>query len=236
MKIRKKYELPVWARLPDIRFDIDKLKSEVLRLQDLWVDVVKANEGIFHLHKRLAKQTYSFDQIPLTWHAPNSTGKKASSFQKEDFAKMSLPKESSAKLHRLKTKDRGQLAPVLNEHNWFHPLPHYKGFYIEKALKSLFKSRPLRVRLTRIKKGCDVAPHIDYGPDYAIRVIVPIQGDRGCVNLIKRRGQTIRFHLKADGSAYFLNVGLLHSVEHRGPEDRISLMFSLPDQRDIAGI
>ena len=43
-----------------------------------------------------------------------------------------------------------------------------------------------------------------------------------------------RFHVaSSDGSAYFLNVGLRHSVEHRGTEDRIALMFSLPTQEDI---
>lgn len=238
MKIRKKYDLPLWAKIPDVRFDIGKLKEEVLRLNSLWMDVIKANEGLFSLHERLAKQTYFFDQIPLTWHCS-----KKGANQNQQALSMplgsdvsSLNQKSLSQQHRLKTKDRKSLAPVLNEHNWFHPLPHYKGSYIEKALKTLFKSRPLRVRLTRIKKGRDVSPHIDYGPDYAIRVIVPIQGTEGCTNQIERRGKITKFHLKADGSAYFLNVGLLHSVEHRGPKDRISLMFSLPDQRDIAGI
>jgi hypothetical protein len=36
-----------------------------------------------------------------------------------------------------------------------------------------------------------------------------------------------------DGSAYFLNVGYKHSVEHNGTNDRIALMFSLPTQEDI---
>jgi len=36
-----------------------------------------------------------------------------------------------------------------------------------------------------------------------------------------------------DGSAYFLNVGYKHSVEHNGTEDRIALMFSLPTQEDV---
>ena len=37
-----------------------------------------------------------------------------------------------------------------------------------------------------------------------------------------------------DGSAYFLNVGFAHAVEHTGDEDRIALMFSLSSQEDIA--
>ena len=241
MKARKKYELPDWAKIPRARFDIAKLKAEVLRLNNMWMGVEKANEGLFSLHERLTEKTpvYSFDQIPLTWHQPeNPTTREDGRLAKEgrDAQVLLQAAKSSVDLHRLKTKNRGHLPSALNEHNWIHPLPYYKDSYIEKALKAGFKSRPFRVRLTRIKKGWDLAPHIDYGPDYAIRVIVPIQGAEGCVNQVERRGKTTKFCLKADGSAYFLNVGLRHSVKHRGPKDRVSLMFSLPDQRDIEGI
>ena len=44
------------------------------------------------------------------------------------------------------------------------------------------------------------------------------------------------YKLDADGSAYFLNVGYKHSVEHRGDKDRIALMFSLPTQEDIENL
>jgi hypothetical protein len=37
-----------------------------------------------------------------------------------------------------------------------------------------------------------------------------------------------------DGSAYFLNVGYKHSVEHNGTEDRIALMFSLLHRKTLS--
>ena len=63
---------------------------------------------------------------------------------------------------------------------------------------------------------------------------MPIQGTEGVYNKVWRRGVEEEYQMPSDGSAYFLNVGLKHSVEHRGEEDRIALMFSLPTQQDIA--
>ena len=109
----------------------------------------------------------------------------------------------------------------------------FKASYLKETIEKQFNATPIRVRLTRIRAGKYLTPHIDYGPEYAIRVIVPIQGTSGVYNKVWRKGVEEEYEMPANGSAYFLNVGLKHSVEHRGDEDRISLMFSLPTQEDI---
>ena len=155
---------------------------------------------------------------------------------RETPIKSQRPRLSAAESYREKTKGREGLLKQMNEHNWHHPLPYYKDSYIEKALARFFKSRPIRVRLTRLKKAQAVTPHIDYCPSYAVRIIVPIQGTEGVINTVERRGKINKYHLKADGSAWFINVGFRHSVLHKGKEDRIALMFSLSDQQDLEGI
>ena len=78
-----------------------------------------------------------------------------------------------------------------------------------------------------------MTPHIDYDTTYAVRVIVPISGTEGVTNVFWPKNQRLEYNMINDGSAYFLNVGYKHSVEHNGTEDRIALMFSLPTQEDV---
>ena len=73
----------------------------------------------------------------------------------------------------------------------------------------------------------------NYDTTYAVRIIVPISGTNGVTNVFWPKNQRQELNMIADGSAYFLNVGYKHSVEHNGSEDRVALMFSLPTQEDI---
>jgi len=141
--------------------------------------------------------------------------------------------KSKTEKYRTKTRRLEGLPAPMNEHNWHHPLPIYKNSYLKEAIESQFNATPIRVRLSRIRSGKFLTPHIDYGPEYAVRVIVPIQGTDKVYNKVWRRGVEETYEMPANGSAYFLNVGLKHSVVHEGTEDRIALMFSLPTQEDI---
>ena len=84
----------------------------------------------------------------------------------------------------------------------------------KEAIEEQFKSTPIRVRLSRIRAGKYSIIHIDYGPDYAVRIIVPIQGTEGVYNKVWRRGVEEEYSLQMV-PAYFLNVGpnILSSIE-----------------------
>lgn len=235
--VRTKYQLPTFARLPKISFDLDKLRDEVKRLDHEWVNLFQANRGLCSNHEDLAENNYThFDQINLTYYEPTLNNIMDLSDLKAECKAIARSESlGRTRVEKFRTKIRrlDTLPPAMNEHNWHHPLPIYQGSYIQQAIESQFKAKPIRVRLTRLKPGKDLTPHIDYGPDYAVRIIVPIQGTKDVTNLFWVRGQLEEYKMEADGSAYFLNIGHRHAVRHEGNEDRISLMFSLAGQDDI---
>ena len=237
MIIRTKYQLPTFAKLPNISFDIGMLQNEVKRLNNEWVNLFQANRGLCSNHESLAENNYThFDQINLTYYEPTlNTLMDLSELKAECKALSQSDSLGKSKVDKFRTKIRRleNLPPAMNEHNWYHPLKIYEGSYIQHAIESQFKAKPIRVRLTRLKPGKDLTTHIDYGPDYAVRIIVPISGTDNVTNLFWVRGQQEEYNMLADGSAYFLNIGHRHAVRHDGNEDRISLMFSLPTQDDI---
>ena len=239
--MRRRHELPVCSKIPGIKFNINKLKDETKRLSDLWANVFQANRGLCSVHEELASDNYHhFDQITLTYFQESllEEVKDVEQLKEECSTNAGNFTEGKSKHERYKIQTRRLegLPPAMNEHNWWHPLDHYKGFYTEKAITSQFKATPIRVRLTRIRKGQYLTPHMDYDTTYAIRVIVPIEGTANVSNHFWPKNKKETYKLDADGSAYFLNVGYKHSVEHRGDKDRIALMFSLPTQEDIENL
>ena len=238
--VLKKYDLPAYAKVPGIQFDIGKLREEVARLNDEWVNVYQANRGLCATHEDLAADNHMhFDQINLTYYEPSLNDVLDLTELKSEcrvIAKSEALGASRTQKYRTKINRLDSLPPAMNEHNWYHPLPIYENSYFRQAIESQFQSKPIRARLSRIRAGKYLTPHIDYDPSYAIRILVPIQGDKDVMSVSWVRGERIEYNLKADGSAYFLNVGFKHSVEHNGTEDRIALMFSLPDQRDIQSL
>ena len=233
----KKYDIPNVSVLGSVRFDLERLQTDVDRLNDEWVNVYQANRGLCATHEDLAADNYHhFDQINLTYFENSLNDVLDLTDLKTEcraIANSDALGRSKTQKYRTKINRLDSLPPAMNEHNWYHSLPIYQNSYIKTAIESQFKSTPIRVRLSRIKAGKYLTPHIDYGPEYAIRVIVPIKGSTGVINKVWRRGEEFSYEMKANGSAYLLNVGLRHSVEHQGTEDRIALMFSLPTQEDI---
>lgn len=240
MLIRKKYQLPSVAPIPGKFFDIEKLKQEVIRLDKEWVSVFQANRGLCSNHLELAESNYEhFRQINLTYFEPSLNDVLDLDDLKTECrlqANNILSGQRKTEKYKTKINRDKSLPPAMNEHNWHHALPLYQNSYIKEAIESQFESTPIRVRLSRITAGKSLTPHIDYCPSYAVRVIVPIQGTRNVINKVWRKNNEESYEMPADGRAYFLNTGFKHSVEHNGIEDRIALMFSLPDQKDIQNI
>lgn len=236
--MRRRHQLPICAKIPGIKFDIESLKKEMVQISDKWANVFQANRGLCSVHEELADNNYHhFDQITLTYFQESllEEVKDIKQLKKECSNNSDMFKEGKSKhaRYKIQTKRLEGLPPAMNEHNWWHPLDYYKGSYIEKAITSQFEATPIRVRLTRIRAGQYLTPHMDYDTTYAIRIIVPIEGDKDVYNHFWPKNKKVTYELKADGSAYFLNVGYKHSVEHNGDNDRIALMFSLPSQEDI---
>lgn len=240
MKILKKRDLPIAAVIPGINFDLTKLRGDVDKLSERWTNVFQANRGLCAAHETLATDNYHhFDQINLTYFEESLNEFVSIDELRQEckvIANSDQLGETKTQRYRTRINRTEDLPPAMNEHNWHHPLECYKDTYIKQAIESQFKSTPIRVRLTRIRAGQYLTPHIDYDPSYAVRIIVPISGTFGVDNLFWVGKEKKVVNMVADGSAYFINTGYMHSVEHNGPEDRVVLMFSLPTQEDIQSI
>ena len=187
--------------------------------------MVTANEKFCCNNRQLVDDVYNnFEQISLTRFNSNKTPKSGGEV---DLAKVS-------KIESYRRKIRGQgIDPALDERNYNLPTSLYRGSSFEKIVTS-FKSKAIRVRLTKLKGGSEITPHIDYDPSYAVRVVIPLITNPSTINRFWVRGKLEEYHLPADGSAYFLNVGFKHAVANGGKDSRFCLMFSLENQEDLS--
>ena len=87
LKIRKKYQLPLYKKIPNVIFDVETLRHEVEKLNKYWTNVYEANKGLCSNHPYLAQENYKyFDQINLTGLSKNV---KSVSFFHSDSSKIS---------------------------------------------------------------------------------------------------------------------------------------------------
>lgn len=218
--MKLKYKLPNIAKL-NFNFNVDKLKESLHELESNFVGVMPANGQLCSNNHELVSNVYDhFDQINLTTY--------------ENLKELSL-EECKMLNSKYSVKDRirkQEVDPGLVEDNYNIPTDYYKKSYFFEVVNS-FKGEAIRVRLTKLNPGKTLVPHIDYDPSYAVRVIVPIITNRNCINVFWRKNDRYEYFLEADGSAYFLNTGVRHSVENRGDTPRIALMFSIKGYSDI---
>jgi hypothetical protein len=82
----KKRDLPVVAPIPGIRFNLDKIKEELSKIEHLWEDIYKANPGITKLHDpSFVDNAYAnLKEIPLMVMSPENMAK-ADDFELEDL-------------------------------------------------------------------------------------------------------------------------------------------------------
>ena len=236
MLIRKKYQLPTMWKFSK-KFDIKKLQEEALKLGNSYGNVMETNKALCSNNHELVMSVYKhFKQINLTEFDPQGEAPTVESCEvMGKTAGTGDEKISKIAKYKLKSRRGESLDPALNEHNYNTPTEQYKGTYFQEVVES-FKADAIRVRLVRLDPGKTLTPHIDYDPTYAVRVIVPIFAEREATNYFWRKSKEEAYHLEADGSAYFLNIGFTHTVVNSGSTPRVSLMFSLKDQSDLQEI
>lgn len=218
--MKLKYKLPNYAVL-NLKFDINKLQQETKKIEHLFTDVYNANGKLCANHHELASDVHSFfDQINLT------TSKNLQKISSEECETL-LTNNSVKNRLRENVTDKEIL-----EKNYNIPEEIFKNSYFEEVVNS-FKSSAIRVRLTKLQPHKKLIPHIDYDPSYAVRIIIPVFSNPKCINQFWRKNELEEVWLKNDGSCYFLNTGIKHSVVNASNEERIALMFSLNGTEDI---
>lgn len=236
LKIRNKHQLPSYYCLSHIKFDLEKLRQEVCQLEGHFTSVYESNKSFCSNNSALAESVYShFEQVSLTECRYEDTVSSENRSQSLSDDPAGRGRQDLGKLSQYKVRMSGDVDPRLVERNYTKPTDLLKGTYIEKCLRQ-FKSTVTRVRLVKLKAGYLVPAHIDYDPSYAVRVLLPIETNKFCMNFLWRKGVHEPMHLPANGSPWFFNVGFSHGVGNYGPTDRITLMISLDGQEDLQNI
>lgn len=210
----KKHRFPPFAELP-VKPDVSLISDFMYENYDKWEDNITAHKGLAVASNNIANETYKcVEHFHLT------------------VPKQEDENDLEASNFTLRDKLKKNVSHTMNEHNWNHPASFYAGSELESHLNGLFKADIIRARFSRMKPGGVVPPHIDYNTTYAVRWIMPINGNEGVENKFWYKGKEHTLHME-NGKMYFLNIGYRHAVFHNGAEIRHYLMGSLASQEDI---
>ncbi len=131
---------------------------------------------------------------------------------------------------RLDPSNKNYIAEA-DEHNYTLRNKHVKGVF--EDILDMFESQVTRVRLAVIMPGFTIKPHVDYDPSYITRYHIPIITNDGVVFGSRTKNGDIEYCMKADGSVYFFNSGLVHWVSNNGSEPRLHLIVDTNGQADL---
>ena len=215
MHTRTSDQLPAVHRFTQVQFDIKRLQAEALRL----------------LHESYPIQFMQYDPTVT----PASTPLTIRSVIRDFSTAWHQHSRDCTFAHKLRNSTRRALHPDHREYSYHEPTARFRGTYFEQVTQA-FQARAIRVRLVRMDAPHVLPPHQDFDPTYAVRVIVPIFAPESARNYVWIEGHEHSYHLAADGSAYFLNIGQPHAVIHTAVQPRIVLCFSLVDQQDLQEI
>jgi len=235
----KKFDYPLCAEIPQLKPDMELITRFMNENNDLWLDNFTAHPGITLSNAQVAVDTFHLiDHIALT----GPTQPQVINSQLDSLSDIPEDAEARSKLtsdlgNVIKTKDKlsGKAGHLLNEYNWGEPAEFYNNSELHNHITDLFEAPVIRVRYSKMQPGAQITPHIDYNTTYAIRFIIPIDGNEGVENKFWLKGEEKTFNLE-HGKVYFLNIGYTHAVYHKGSSERRYLIGSLGGQQDIESI
>lgn len=228
--MKLKHQLPTYCTIDHLSLDkelLTELQNCVSELTNEFKSVLEVNKGLCGVHHDLLKSVYdNFFQISLT----------DSEVENKNIT-MDECEVVNDILHKNGYRHKQSLAldgnSVLNESTYTTKTDIYHRYaHIFNKVLVKFKGKPTRMRLVKLKSGSSIAPHIDYDPSYAVRIIIPIFADSECVNMfwVKNNIESVIFE---PGNAYFLNTGYKHAVMNFSKNDRYTFMISIDGTDDI---
>lgn len=240
MELRNRKQLPDFAVLPSLRFDIQKLvehcQTQNLFNFDAYNDIklssnskmspfVWANQFSKHQFFTEEDSTYlegeKYKQLYLT------------EFKLEVDEVSNFPSPPNSILGRQKRLmlESKNYDPVTDERNYGKRNQHVSG--ILNDILDAFESPVTRVRLAYLAPHFSLKPHVDYDPSYITRYHIPIKTNTACTMHVRRRGVERNCHFVADGRVYFLNAGHIHWAQNQSHEPRLHLIVDTHGQADL---
>ncbi len=209
-----------------------ELKNCVHQLQNQFTSVIEANKSLCGINHQLTEDVFyeNFFQVALTESEIEQNNVSLSSCKE---AHDTLRAEGVSKGVRTRKQLSAQSNSPFNEATYSKKSLIYEQhrFLFDKILAPL-KGEATRIRLVRLPAGASIAPHIDYDPSYAVRIILPIISTPECLNIFWVKKEIHSFYLRP-GIAYFLNTGYRHAVINLSKTDRYTFMVSVKGPADI---
>ena len=229
---KSRYELPVIGRL-DIRFDIDRLREELIEFQrnKVWDGLGSDYASLCETHTKLPKMFFKDEELEgidcvcdLDW-------------EKTSYQQLSLTEyDESYSLEQRIEKSGTAWDTRIAKHNteaderWFRKIKEDVPPYMREIL-NYFNGKAHRARFSNLAPFSTVKPHIDYDTTYGVRVHIALETNEHCYNGgWDKDGNEIKFHIPSDGSVWFVNPGVKHYAVNDGPTPRNHLIISLDSQ------
>lgn len=232
--MKLKHRLPSYSAIDHLSLlpiQLEQMSNCIRELESEFKSVLEVNKELCGIHHELSSRVYdNFFQIGLT---DSTVENKPVTLEECEVVDNELHKDSVVKNYRKRIELTTNEASPMNESTYTSKTKVYDKYAnVLDGIFANFKGTTTRARLVKLAAGTSIAPHIDYDPSYAVRIIIPIISDPDCINVfwVKNQIESVSLSL---GKAYFLNTGYKHAVINFGKHDRYTLMISVKGTQDI---
>ena len=232
-KWKGRYELPVMARLHGVSFDIDRLREELALFSrdKIWDGLGSDYAHMCETHTKLPKMFFKEEELAgvdcvcdLDWE--HSSYQQLSLTEFDESYNLSQRTEMSGSVWDERIAKRDTKA----DERWYRKLKEDVPSYLQEVLSSFPGFH--RTRFANLAPYSEVKPHIDYDTLYGIRIHIALETNGECFNGgWDKDGNEVKFHIPADGSAWFVNPGVKHYAINGGDTPRNHLIISMDTQR-----
>lgn len=232
-----RFELPVIARL-NIRFDIDKLRSELVQFaaNKVWDGLGSDYAHMCETHTKLPQMFFKKEELEgvscvcdLDWEHTSYQQLSLTEYDDTYDLTQRIEKSGSAWDTRVAKHD------TKADERWYRKVKTDVPLYLRELLNSFPGAH--RSRFANLAPYSEVKPHIDYDTLYGVRLHIALETNDQCFNGgWNKDGDETKFHIPADGSVWFVNPGVKHYALNDGPTPRNHLIISMDSQEILEGL
>jgi hypothetical protein len=231
MTIKLRKTLPAFAQVNGLTVDLPKLLSELVDHGLFDADYTAVSSTVDNTENLFIKANMACKRF---FNADDDVAYQEVNLSKPSFASPFLNENDAVRdvfaIYRTKRLDPSK--PEYSEHadernHNIEPKYLTDGSELQHVF-SFFKGKPCRVRISRMKAGTSIKPHVDYDPSYIFRYHIPLITNSEC----RFHAEGVDVHLPADGRVFWLNTGKRHWVTN-GPTDRYHLLIDVTGDKEV---
>ena len=212
---KNKKQLPVFKKLKQFHFDVDKLvESYYESLDKDWNSMTNEYSKFTDVHKETTKAfDKDYAQLALTTFDDN-------------FSLSDRTEKSGSIWDRRVAKGNPN-----GDERFYRKRKEDIPEYINHVLDTIGKDVVHKTRFALLPAGAEIKPHVDHDTKYGIRIHIPIiTNDQSVYGGVDNEGNVHEEHFPADGGAWFINPGVKHWVRNEGDTERVHLIVSCDSQ------